>query len=732
MNNDDSSLNGKFNYLNHLDNNNNIDDENESKTYYENGAHFRYKDLFKKLLKIKKEREEKERKEKEVSNKKIINNNIIINNNLNFNLFNNKNRGVSRNIKINDYLNSFNKYDEISKTFISYIAFNQYKSVFLPSIENIQKKISNYLNILEMEKIKNINKQNNKINYKNLDKTAKYSKSKKNKNLRDKFKIQINLNNKEKKSTLSTKICKKIKSPDKNAINLKKNRNIMNTLPFKYNINKNINSYIFKRIKEIFKHKKNGNWTKQISKQVTKSKSPSKSRTKSKSNSKNKNKNRKTIFRNGNKFYNNLNQFTKYTDKTTTINLRYKNNNFCSKKFINQNYTTKIICNKKRKINVLNFSNSEKKRKAHSSSAGKSQKYDLNSLIHNNNLYTLMNERKIKSPLNKIKKNYKSNFLYKKVYNIVTLNNYQKNNYKTNTKIQLFKNSMNLNSVGASIIKAKDSKDHMKSENNISKSNSKIKNNNINIINNNSNINKIINIKSTQVKRIKSINDYNLKQSNRKTLKKLKTVSPLKITFIFKNTNNKLHGSSNIYNNKKKHIYINCKFVNNKSLDSQKILFKRKKIKEISSNSKSMKSKSKNKILSRNNGATITNNNMATNKTNIKINSKDIFNSRLNCLTLSNMRKMKQKLSRNITSNLSSFLEKKKKSKLINNTNSYLNDNKNSLYKNKGALSTNYNNSNLIKKDTFIRGSKSKKNIYLANNMPTRKNIKKKIIKFLD
>ena len=94
MNNDDSSLNGKFNYLNHLDNNNNIDDENESKTYYENGAHFRYKDLFKKLLKIKKEREEKERKEKEVSNKKIINNNIIINNNLNFNLFNNKNRRI--------------------------------------------------------------------------------------------------------------------------------------------------------------------------------------------------------------------------------------------------------------------------------------------------------------------------------------------------------------------------------------------------------------------------------------------------------------------------------------------------------------------------------------------------------------------------------------------------------------------------------------------------------------
>ena len=168
MNNDDSSLNDNLNYLNHLDNNNSneikyfdIYDESESKTYYEYGAHFRYKDLFKKLLKLKKEREEKE--EKESNKNKIINNNIIINNNLNFNLFNNKNRGISRNIQINEYLNSYNKYGDISKTFISYITSNQNRSVFLPSIENIQKKISNYLNILEMNKIKNLNKQNNKI-----------------------------------------------------------------------------------------------------------------------------------------------------------------------------------------------------------------------------------------------------------------------------------------------------------------------------------------------------------------------------------------------------------------------------------------------------------------------------------------------------------------------------------------------------------------------------------------
>ena len=737
MNNDDLSLNDKMNYLNYLDNDNyneikksDIDgDANESKIYYEYGAHFRYKDLFKKLLKLK-----KERKEKEANKKKIINNNIIINNN--FNLFNNKSRGVSRNIQINEYLNSYNNYDDISKTFICYITYNQYKSVFLPSIENIQKNISNYLIILEMDKIKNLNKQNDKIikiNPKNLNKTAKFSKNKKNKNLTDKFKIKINSNNKEKKSAVNNnKIFKKIKSSDKNAINLKKNQYIMNTLPFKYNINKNINSYIFKRIKEIFNHRKNRNWTKKIIKQVTKSKSGSKSRTKSKTNIKNKN--RRTIFRNGNKIYNNLNQFTKYTDKNTSINIRYKNNNnFCSKKKIKQYYTTKIINNKKRKNNILNCSNSEKQRKAHSSSAGKSQKYDLNSLIHNDNLYIMMNERKIKSPSNKIKKNYKPNFLNRQVCNIITFNNYLNNHYKINTKNQLLKNSMNLNSLGVSIVKTRDSKDNIKSENNISKSNSKTKNSNINIRNNNN----IINIKSSQVNKIKSINDYTLKQSNKKVLKKLKAVSPLKITLIFKSLNNKLHESSKIYSNQKRHIYIKNKvtknkLINNKSLDSQKMHFKRKKIKDNSNNSRNMKNKSKNKILSRNFGGTIQNNNMGSNNTNIKINSKDIFNNKLHILTLSNINKMKQKLSRNITSNLSSFLGRNKKNNLINNTNSYVNANINYLYKNKGALSSNNNNSiysNLIKKETFKKGSKSKKNIYLFNN-PNRKNIKKKLLNF--
>ena len=740
MNNDNSSLNDNLDYLNHLDYNNDneikksdIDDEKESKTYNEYGAHFRYKDLFKKLLKIKKEREEKE-----ANKKKIINNNIIINNNMNFNLFNNRKRGVSRNIQINEYLKSYNKYDDISKTFISYIISNQYKSVILPSIENIQKKISNYLNILEMDKIKNINKQNNKLNKiysKNIGKTAKLSKNKKNKNIKDKFIIKINSINKEKRSALNTKISKKIKSPDKNAINLKKSKYIMNTLSCKNNINKNINIYIFKRINFIFKHRKKGNWTKQITKQVTKSKSRSKSKTNSKTNSKNKK--RRTIFRNGNKIYNNLKQFTKYTDKTTTINLRYKNNNyFCDKKYINQNYTTKIINNKKRKNDFLNFSNSEKQRKAHSSSTGKSQKYDLDSLIHNNSLYSMMHERKIKSPSNIIKQNYKQNFLNKQVHNIITLNNNVKNYYKIKTKNQLLKNSMNLNSLGVSIIKKRDSKENMKSENNISKSNSKIKNSNLNIrsYNNiNPKSNNIINIKSSQVKRLKSINDFTLNQSNRITLKKLKTVSPLKITFIFKNTNN--NENSKIYNNKKRRIYIQNKvaknkLVNNKSLDSQKIFFKRKKIKEISNNSKNMKSKSKNKIISRNIGVTIANNNMASNYTNNKINSKDIFNFKLNNLTIANLNKMKQNLSRNITNNLSSFFGKKKKSKLINNTNSYINGNIN-LFKNKGPLSINNNNSNLIKKDNFIKGSKSKKRIYLANNLPNRKNIKKNV-KFLD
>ena len=94
-------------FINH-DNQENyiIDDEEESESiaYYEFGAHFKYKDLFNSLLKLKIEREKDIDGDESESNK-IINNNIFINNNLNLNLFNNnKHKIISRNAQVNNYV----------------------------------------------------------------------------------------------------------------------------------------------------------------------------------------------------------------------------------------------------------------------------------------------------------------------------------------------------------------------------------------------------------------------------------------------------------------------------------------------------------------------------------------------------------------------------------------------------------------------------------------------------
>ena len=119
---------------------------------------------------------------------------------------------------------------------------------------------------------------------------------------------------------------------------------------------------------------------------------------------------------------NNINQIKKIKEK----NIAYisHNNNLYSKKNNCQNYTTKIITNHKRTNKFLNNCNLNDKRKAHSSSISKHEKYNLNSLIQNDNLYNnMMNDKKNNSPSNKIKKNSKSNFYDHHVNNIITLNN---------------------------------------------------------------------------------------------------------------------------------------------------------------------------------------------------------------------------------------------------------------------------------------------------------------------
>ena len=58
--------------------------------------------------------------------------------------------------------------------------------------------------------------------------------------------------------------------------------------------------------------------------------------------------------------------------------------------------------------------------------------------------------------------------------------------------------------------------------------------------------------------------------------------------------------------------------------------------------------KTNNKIILRNTGSNNINNNLIKNKTNVKLNTKDIFNNKLNNLTLSNINKFKEQLCINI------------------------------------------------------------------------------------
>ena len=110
-------------------------------------------DLFNSLLKLKIERE-KEIDGDESESNKIINNNIFINNNLNLNLFNNnKHKIISRNAQVNNYENNDNIFEN-SNTFISNLSKEQLnKTALLPSTKNIQNKIDNYAQKLEMNKI---------------------------------------------------------------------------------------------------------------------------------------------------------------------------------------------------------------------------------------------------------------------------------------------------------------------------------------------------------------------------------------------------------------------------------------------------------------------------------------------------------------------------------------------------------------------------------------------------
>ena len=705
-------------------------EESESIPCYEYGAHFKYKDLFMTLLKIKSERERQNIDEDGDKNKIINNNNIIINNNLNLNLFsNNKHKIVSRNLQVNNYMNNVNIMDN-SNTIISNLDKEQLnKTAMLPSSDVMQQKIDDYIQNLEKNKIiindkaksKNINDKSNKNIELNLTKKDKNKiiNIKNNHYIKTNTRNKLN-DNKENLNINSHKTQKNNKSPEKNAINLKKQKNDMITLSFKYNKNSNMNmnNIIFRKIKEISKHKYNGNWTKQLIEKMTKSKTKTKS--KSKSGSKNNKKKTNTNINNI-KIYNKMKKLS-YNQNNYNYKKNYKDNS--------QNFTTKIIQKYKRTNKFLNSSNIINSRKAHSSSISKNEKYNLNSLIHNCNIYNIMNEKRNKSREDKLKQISKSHLNGKRINNIITSINCIKSTNKSKTKNQLLRNSMNIYSIGVSVAKTRNS--NLNSEINFSKSNSKNKKS--------SKPNK--NIKLNPPNKTTYLNNkqqnYDFKSSNQKKKSDHKILRNIKITSSFSSNNNinksnkglKKQNSNNINNKTNKNVhYWNNKqkekiTQNNKSLDSQKLCVKSKNIKtnDVSTSAnKNIITKNKNKILSRNIGTNNINNYLIKNYTNVKFNTKEIFNYKLSNLTITNLNKIKEQMSRNIFNNLNSFTGKTKKNNIMNNTNSFFNNHDylkliNTMNKAKGTYFTNNNNSDYLKKGIILNGSKSKNNIYLKNN----------------
>ena len=207
---------GFINYDNQENYINDDEEESESIAYYEFGAHFKYKDLFNSLLKLKIERE-KEIDGDESESNKIINNNIFINNNLNLNLFNNnKHKIISRNAQVNNYENNDNIFEN-SNTFISNLSKEQLnKTALLPFTKNIQNKIDNYAQKLEMNKILINDKSKSRKNNNNSTKIIDLDKSKKDKNKNSNYK---NIPNFKYKNIHKT-------SENKENINLNSNNNI--------------------------------------------------------------------------------------------------------------------------------------------------------------------------------------------------------------------------------------------------------------------------------------------------------------------------------------------------------------------------------------------------------------------------------------------------------------------------------------------------------------------------
>ena len=306
-------------------------EESESIPYYEYGAHFKYKDLFINLLKIKNEREKQRREEEENDKNKIINNNnIIINNNLNLNLFNNKHKIISRNIQLNNYVNNVNIMDN-SNTFISNLSKEQLnKTELLPSSDVMQQKIDNYIQNLEKNKILindntkylNNNNKSNKITELEIKKRGKnkIGNMKINHNIKTNNRNKLN-DNKENLNMNSQKTQKTNKSLEKNAINLKKRKNNIITLSFKYSKNSNMNNIIFKKIKEISNHKYYGNWTKQLIEKMTKTKTKTKSKSGSKNNKKKTNKISNNI-----KIYNKMKKLSEKNTAYINNKKSYKDN----------------------------------------------------------------------------------------------------------------------------------------------------------------------------------------------------------------------------------------------------------------------------------------------------------------------------------------------------------------------------------------------------------------------
>ena len=448
---------------------NDDDDDEEDKKYFEFNAHFKYHELVEALNALQSKKNESTSNTSNANiNNNINNKNSIkkskqankINNNcvLTKNKSNNPNKGVSRNVQMNNYIQ-----------YLEYIEENKENNGILTSItNNIQPNKTSFLPQTELLK-KKINFHLQKLNEIKNQKKDKISVSKEKKKI-----SKININNKEKKQNKST-------------FNQKFNNLItISLINHNHNIKKNCKNNNESKNNSKKNNIKNNNLiNKKIKKSLIKMKNSSKKR------------------------INTLNDIT--TKPLNKVNNEENINQLKISTYILNHIGNKYIKNSKQHFknifakNFFNFNFISEKRKAHSSSLSKSKKHNTtnknlnihkNPIIFTNNTNNTNNINEMSkkqntlnniiSSANRVKQTGSKNFKKKNINLDCEINNKNSSKVKiitlNNINAWNAKNKLNkkcINSIWTSLNNTKNiNKTNKTKSKSTSKSNSKSKNKN--------------------------------------------------------------------------------------------------------------------------------------------------------------------------------------------------------------------------------------------------------------